>query len=393
MSAPRRRGRPITAFSAINALGASTAEVMAGLRRGQAALTPAPEGTPVETVCGAVPRPLPALPESLAEFDSWNNRIAQHALAELAEPVAATCARWGPGRVGIAVGSSTAAMDETEAAFRRRDAEGQLPPEFDVKRHASPEGLLRVLHGLTGIAGPGVVVSTACSSSGKAFGCAQRWLDADRVDAVLVGGADTLCQTTLRGFAALSLVSDEPARPFGRDRHGINIGEAGAFFLVEREGEGPRLLGIGESSDAHHMSAPDPEGLGARLAMERALADAGVAAGDVDYVNAHGTGTRLNDAMEARAIRAALPGAEPAVVSTKGYIGHTLGAAGASEAAFVLEALLHGWIPASVGSRPRDPELDLDVPGELREGPVRLALSNSFAFGGSNVSVVFGAPE
>lgn len=393
MSQVSRRGHPITAYSAINALGASTGEVMAGLRRGVAALTPAPEGTPVETVCGAVPRPLPALPEALAEFDSWNNRMAQHALAEIAPAVAAARERWGAARLGIAVGSSTAAMDETEDAFRRRAAEGELPAEFDVLRHASPEGLLRVVHGLTGIEGPGVVVSTACSSSGKAFGCARRWLDAGVVDAVLVGGCDTLCQTTLRGFAALGLVSDEPARPFAADRHGINIGEGAGFFLVERQGEGPRLLGLGESSDAHHMSAPDPEGRGARLAMERALQDASVSARDVDYVNAHGTGTRLNDAMEARAIHETLAGAEPVVVSTKGYIGHTLGAAGANEAAFVLEALTGGWTPASVGCDPQDPELPIDVAGEVREGPVRLAISNSFAFGGSNVSVVFGAPE
>ena len=292
MSEVPRRGHPITAHAAINALGAATDEVMAGLRRGASALTPAPEGTPVATVCGAVPRPLPALPEALAEFDCWNNRMVQRTLSEIAPALAAARERWGPARVGIAVGSSTAAMDETEAAFRRRDAAGALPGDFDVLRHGAPEGLLRVVHALTRIEGPGVVVSTACSSSGKAFGCAQRWLDAGVVDAVLVGGADTLCQTTLRGFAALALVSDEPARPFGAERRGINIGEAAAFFLVERAGSGPRLLGLGESGDAHHMSTPDPEGRGARLAMERALADAGVAARDIDYVNAHGTGTQ-----------------------------------------------------------------------------------------------------
>jgi 3-oxoacyl-[acyl-carrier-protein] synthase-1 len=213
------------------------------------------------------------------------------------------------------------------------------------------------------------------------------------VDAVLVGGADSLCQTTLRGFRALGLLSDGPSRPFSRERCGINIGEGAAFALLERRGHGPRLLGAGESSDAYHMSTPDPEGRGARIAMETALADAGVSPADVGYVNAHGTGTRTNDAMEARAIRAVFGAADPIVVSTKGYVGHTLGAAGATEAVFTLESLHGGWTPASAGADPVDPELGIDVATQPRAVELRLALSNSFAFGGSNVSLLFGAPE
>jgi 3-oxoacyl-[acyl-carrier-protein] synthase-1 len=389
-----RGGYPVTAWSTVNGLGASTAEVIAGLHRGLPSLSPAPEGTPFETVCGVVDADLAALPDSLARLDSRNNRFVQHSLGEIASPLAAARDRWGAERVGICVGSSTAAMDEIEGAFHLHAETGSLPSGFDVFASGSFDGLMRALRGLTGLEGPAAVLSNACASSGKAFASAKRWLDAGVVDAVLVGGADSLCQTTLRGFRALGLLSQEPSRPFSRERRGINIGEGAAFALVERKGEGPRLLGAGESGDAHHMTSPDPEGRGAQRAMEAALADAGVSASDVDYVNAHGTGTAFNDAMEARAIRATLgPHADPIVVSTKGYVGHTLGAAGAIEAVFVLESLQNGWTPASAGAEPVDPDIRLNVPAVACDVDLRVALSNSFAFGGSNVSVVFGAQE
>lgn len=390
---PARRGYPITAWSAVNGLGRCTADVIARLRSGHPSLSSPPAGTPVSTVCGTVAHDIPRLPDDLREFDSRNNRFAQQALFELENPLESACERWGPARVGICVGSSTAAMDETERAYRVHRETGSLPEGFDVMRHGSPEGLIRVLRALTGTDGPAVVVSNACSSSGKVFASARRWLDADAVDAVLVGGADSLCQATLRGFRALGLLSEQPSRPFSRERGGINIGEGAAFALMERSGEGPRLLGTGESADAHHMSTPDPEGRGAQLAMELALGEARVSASDVDYVNAHGTGTRLNDAMEANAIRAVFGNKRPIVVSTKGYTGHTLGAAGATEAIFVLEALRNGWTPSSAGADPVDSDLAIDVATERRDVDLEMALSNSFAFGGSNVSLVFGAPE
>ena len=393
MNRSARRGYPVTAWSAVNGLGTTTAEVIAGLRSGRPRLTPPPEGTPFPTLCGAVAEVLPELPDAIRQLDSHNNRLAQRALAELTPALDAARERWGEARVGICVGTSTAAMDDTEAAFACHRETGELPPGFEVLRHAAPEGLVAALAALTGFRGPAVAVSNACASSGKVFASAQRWLDADVVDAVLVGGADSLCQTTLRGFRSLAVLSDEPSRPFSSERRGINLGEGAAFALIERRGEGPRFLGAGESADAHHMSAPDPEGHGARLAMQAALADASASPKDIGYVNAHGTGTRLNDAMEAQAIRAVLGGADPIVVSTKGYTGHTLGAAGATEAVFVLEALCSGWTPASAGAEPVDPKLGIDVATERREQPLRLALSNSFAFGGSNVSLIFGAPE
>jgi 3-oxoacyl-[acyl-carrier-protein] synthase-1 len=367
---------------------------MTRLRAGTPGLSPSPEGTPFETVCGAVTATLPPLPDALARFESHNNRIVQRALDDLREPLEAARARWPSERIGICVGSSTAAMDEIEKAYASHARSGQLPEGFELFPSGSAEGLILALRGLTGFEGPATVISNACASSGKAFASAERWLDADLVDAVLVGGADSLCQLTLRGFRSLGLLSEEPTRPFCADRRGINIGEGAAFAILEREGIGPRLLGTGESSDAHHMSTPDPEGRGASRAMEAAMHAAGVKASQIDYVNAHGTGTVFNDAMEARAIRASLGSdCRAAVVSTKGYIGHTLGAAGATEAVFVLEALRGGWIPASVGACPIDPEIRLEIPSEARDLEVRFALSNSFAFGGSNVSLVFGGVE
>ncbi len=394
MSDRARQGYPITAWSTVNGLGTTTEQVMSALRSGRASLSPPPSGTPFETVCGVVDADLAALPETMKRFDSRNNRFVQQALSEIEASLDAARDRWGPQRIGICVGSSTAAMDEIESAYATQSETGEIPSGFDVFASGSFDGLVRALRGLTELEGPAAVVSNACASSGKAFASAKRWIDTGVVDAVLVGGADCLCQITLRGFHSLGLLSGEPARPFSRERRGINIGEGAAFALVERSGEGPRLLGAGESSDAHHMTTPDPEGRGAQNAMAAAISDAGVSTVDIDYVNAHGTGTAFNDAMESRAIRATLgAAADPIVVSTKGYLGHTLGAAGAIEAVFVLESLRNRWIPASVGAEPLDPEIDLNVPTTTTETDVRLALSNSFAFGGSNVSLVFGVAE
>ena len=243
MNTAAHRGHPVTAWSAVNALGIATEKVISGLHRGLPSLSAPPPGTPFEAVCGAVDANIPPLQDALREFDSRNNRFVQQALSELKDALAAARERWGPGRVGICVGSSTASMDEIERACAIHAETGSLPAGFDVLRHGSAEGLIHVLRALTGLEGPAIVVSNACASSGKAFASARRWLRAGVVDAVLVGGADSLCQTTLRGFRALGLLSDDPTRPFSQQRRGINIGEGAAFALVERTGEGPRLLG------------------------------------------------------------------------------------------------------------------------------------------------------
>lgn len=389
-----RRGFPVTSWSLVCGLGANLETSVEALRKGEARFSPPPPETPFDTVCGAVSREIAHLEGDLAGFDSRNNRFLKQALLPMKGAVEAARERWGPARVGICMGSSTASMDEIEKAYAEYAAEGATRDGFDVLMHGSAHGMVRVLRRLTGFEGPVSVVSNACASGGKSFASAKRWIEADLVDAVLVGGADSLCQTTLRGFRALALLSEEPARPFSRDRNGINIGEGAALALLERSGEGPRLLGTGECSDAHHMTTPDPEGRGAQTVMQAALLDGGRVAADVGHVNAHGTGTAFNDTMEAKAIRAVFGSVtDPLVVSTKGYVGHTLGAAGAIEAVFALESLMGGWVPASAGADPVDSDIDLLVPTKICDVELTSVLSNSFAFGGSNVSLLFGAPE
>jgi 3-oxoacyl-[acyl-carrier-protein] synthase-1 len=220
----------------------------------------------------------------------------------------------------------------------------------------------------------------------------MRLIESDVIDAAIVGGIDTLCAMTLTGFNSLAALSPTQCKPFSSERDGINIGEAGAFLLLERSGEARALLeGIGESSDAYHISAPHPEGEGAELAMRGALQQAGCTPGDVDHVNAHGTGTPLNDIAEGKAI-ARVFGPDVPVASTKGYTGHTLGGAGATEAAFCLLALEEGFVPQSLGASPLDPRLELDIALKLRHKPLRRVVSNSLAFGGNNVSLVLRAP-
>lgn len=388
------RGFPITSWSLVSALGADLETCVEAIRKGQAQFSPPPPGTPFDTVCGAVSREIAHLDGDLVEFDSWNNRFLRQALLPLEQAVEAARERWGPTRVGICMGSSTASLDEIEKAYAVHAADETPQRGFDVLLHGSSHGMVRVLRRLTGFEGPASVVSNACASGGKTFASAKRWIEADLADAVLVGGADSLCQTTLRGFRSLALLSEEPARPFSRDRRGITIGEGAALALLERSGNGPRLLGTGEGSDAHHMTAPDPEGRGAQAVMQAALVDGGRSAEEVGHVNAHGTGTPFNDSMEGKAIRSVFGShANPLVVSTKGYVGHTLGAAGAIEAVFALESLMRGWVPASAGADPVDPAIDLLVPTETCNVKLDAVLSNSFGFGGSNVSLLFGAPE
>ncbi|MDC0674295.1 beta-ketoacyl-ACP synthase [Nannocystis radixulma] len=388
---------PITAMALCNGMGDSTAAVLAALRAGRSGLGPCPSEFELDAVVGAIPTPLPPLPGFLEPVrDTRQTRIAAVALAELQAPLARACARWGADRVGVVLGTSTGGIEASEGAYAHAQAHGgALPAHYDVELSHALDAVLhlaRVLGG--GLAGPAYVVSTACSSSAKVFASAQRLLAAGLCDAVLVGGVDSLCRLTVRGFAGLEVLSSKPCRPFSRERAGINIGEGAALLLVERTGEGPaRLLGVGESSDAYHMTSPHPEGLGARLAMERALKLAGLFAADVDHVNAHGTGTKQNDSMESQAIRSVFAGAPaPAVVATKGYTGHMLGAAGATEVAFVVDAIAHGYLPASVGADPLDEALGVDVVTARREQRTRAALSNSFAFGGSNCSVLVGGP-
>jgi len=385
---------PVTAYSAVNALGTTTRQVIARLRDGRTGLGACALPLPFPATAGAVADPLPALPAALAAHDSRTARLALAGLDEVLPAVRSAVARLGADRVGLALGTTTAGLARTEQAYQQFLRTGALPADYDLHRQHSFGGLVEVVRRAATIGGPSVVISTACSASAKAIGSAQRMLETGVADAVLVGGVDGLCQTTLRGFHSLEILSPAPCRPLSSARNGINIGEGAAYLLIERRdspgAEGAvRLLGVGESSDAYHMSAPHPEGVGALAAMREALERAGRPPGDVDYINAHSPGTKLNDSSEGAAI-ATLFGRDIPVVSTKGYTGHMLGAGGATEALFAVVAVEQGWIPASLGADPVDTTLPINVPTARREQPCRAALSNSFAFGGNNVSVLFG---
>ncbi|PRQ07656.1 beta-ketoacyl-ACP synthase [Enhygromyxa salina] len=395
-------GIPITAYSACNGLGQTTAEVLDGLFAGRRGLTLADPSLGVPTWVGAVPGELPPLDASLRAYESRQARICALVTIPLIPAIERAKRRWGAGRVGLIVGTSTAGIAESERAWAHHRDHGQLPESFTLERQHALYATVEIVRRLTGLRGPGYVVSTACSSSGKVFASARRLIAAGVVDAVVVGGVDSLCKLTVRGFASLEVLSPDPCRPFSSERRGINIGEGAALILLERrrpgvEGIGVELLGVGESSDAHHMTAPHPEGLGARVAMERALLGGGVAADEVDQINVHGTGTTKNDETESQAIRQLFgdrrPGQALSVVATKGYTGHMLGAAGATEAVFVAATIERGELPGSVGAGPLDPTLGLEVELERRSRATRRVLSNSLAFGGSNVSVLLGASE
>ena len=382
---------PVTAYALCNALGASTAQVVESLRQGLCGLKACPLDVPFETATGAVPEPLEPPEAALEAYDTRLLRIALRCLDELSRPLEVARRKWGSHRVAIILGTSTAGIEETERAWGIRKRTGELPKSYDWIRQHACGALLQAVRVRTGFTGPGFIVSTACSSSAKAFASAQRMIDAGLCDAALVGGVDSLCQTTLRGFHSLEVLAKDPCKPFAADRKGISIGEGCALALLERDGDAKAaLLSAGETSDAHHMTAPHPQGVGAKAAMEEALRRAGLEAEEVDHVDAHGTGTVLNDAAEGQALRE-LFGDKVPVVSTKGYTGHMLGAAGATEAVFSILAIEQGFIPASLGAVPLDPTLGLWVPAQLLERRCRVVLSNSFAFGGSNVSLAFGA--
>lgn len=335
-----------------------------------------------------------AWPADMATFDCRNNRLAWLAMQQdgFAESVRQAVERFGPSRVGVFMGTSTSGILTSEQAYRRRDPQsGALPADFNYRHTHNSYSLADFVRTCFGISGPASVVSTACSSSAKVFGVAQRMIACGLIDAAVVGGVDSLCLTTLYGFNSLQLLSGEPCRPFDVDRSGINIGEAGAFALVERaEGAQPGdilLSGVGESSDAHHMSAPHPDGLGARLAMQDALSHAGLGAGDIDYVVLHGTSTPSNDAAESRAV-SDLFGEQTPCSSIKGHTGHTLGAAGALNALVAILALRHDFAPAGAGTQVVDPALKSHYLTSNLPAPMRHVMSNAFGFGGSNCSLV-----
>ncbi len=336
------------------------------------------------------------LPERLAQFDCRNNRLALLGLQAdgFERRVREAAARHGAQRVGVFMGTSTSGILQTELAYRRRDATtGALPADFLYPQTHNTYSLAGFVRDFFGLQGMAVAISTACSSSAKVFGAAARQLALGHIDAAVVGGVDSLCLTTLYGFASLQLTSAFPCRPYDAARDGLSIGEAAAFALLERppaQAAGQvMLLGVGESSDAHHMSAPHPQGLGAQLAMQAALRSAQLAAEQVDYINLHGTSTPANDAAEGHAVAAVFADRVPSN-STKGATGHTLGAAGAVEALVCAMALTDQWLPGSPGTETLDPAIAIRYQHRPQAAAVRVALTNSFGFGGSNCSLVLG---
>jgi 3-oxoacyl-[acyl-carrier-protein] synthase-1 len=385
----------ISAYTLSTALGPGREATLAALRGMRSGLAPVKFlDLPLPTWVGEVPGVDAAtLPAALAEFECRNNRLAWLGLQQdgFLDAVAAARARWGVGRVGVFLGTSTSGLLQTELAYRRRGPDGALPTDFLYGPTQNTYSVASFAVQALGLSGPSWVVSTACSSSAKVFGTAARLMQLGLIDAAVVGGVDSLCLTTLYGFNSLELLSDEICRPWDGERKGLSIGEAAAFALLEREVAAPEgwLLGVGESNDGYHMSTPHPEGAGAIAAMRAALATAGLQPGDIDYINLHGTATPSNDAAEDNAVRQVFGTSVPAS-STKGATGHTLGAAGGVEAAISLLALQHGLMPAGLNVQGRDPALQLDYLRSNREGPVKHVLSNSFGFGGSNASLVFG---
>jgi 3-oxoacyl-[acyl-carrier-protein] synthase-1 len=386
----------LTHYAQVSCVGDGLAPFLDALRSGTGGLAPCRfEGTELPTwigqVAGLDDTPLPT---AFADYDCRNNRLARRGLQAdgFDDAVRAAIARHGKRRVGVILGTSTSGILETEAAFRQRDASGALPAGFNYHGAHNTYSLGAFVRAWFGLEGPAAVVSTACSSSAKVFASAARMIHAGLIDAAVVGGVDSLCLTTLRGFASLELNAPEPCRPYDAERQGISVGEAAAFALLERpapSASGVLLLGCGESSDAYHMSSPHPEGLGARLAMEAALRDAGLDTAAIGYLNLHGTATINNDAAEGQAV-ATLFGTSVPCSSTKGLTGHTLGAAGTLEAVACALALGHGLLPGSANTRRLDPQLPLDYLLASRNSPLRYAMSNSFGFGGSNCSLVFG---
>jgi 3-oxoacyl-[acyl-carrier-protein] synthase I len=339
-----------------------------------------------------------ALPPELAEWECRNNRLAWLGLQAdgFIEAALAARSRYGAHRLAIVLGTSTSSIGASEEAYRSLEPDGTFPPALRrpiVHTVHSLGDFVQAALGLTGIC---VTVATACSSSAKVFAQAERLMRAGLCDAVLVGGVDTLCGSVLFGFHALELVSPDVCRPFDAERRGINLGEAAGFALIEHDDgaaraiAGPRFVGYGESSDAHHMSTPHPEGLGAKLAMEEALSRAALAPDAIDYVNAHGTASQKNDEVEARAIDASFPATTHAS-STKGWMGHTLGAAGIVEAAVCLLSLESGLMPGTLNLRTLDPACGPQIRAENETGRVRYALSSSFGFGGNNCALIFAA--
>lgn len=384
-----------SALGMVSALGMTLAQTAHSLRTGRApGMQPQTRWLLGDEPSwyGAVTGDLPTLPAALRRHDSRNNRLLLAALAQIAPQVEEAIARYGAQRVAVILGTSTSGIHEGELGLQYYQQHGEWPAGYDYAQQELGDPA-QFLSALLGVQGPAYTLSTACSSSARAIISGKRLIDAGLVDAAIVGGADSLCQMAINGFRSLESLSATRCTPFAQGRSGINIGEGAALILLSAEPAPVALLGVGESSDAWHMSAPHPQGLGAERAMAMALQTAGLQPQDIGYINLHGTATRLNDAMEAQVVQRMFGAATPCS-STKHLTGHTLGAAGAVEAGLSWLLLTEDLpLPAQDFSQaPRDGELAaidlLTAPQALTR---RTILSNSFAFGGNNACLLLGA--
>jgi 3-oxoacyl-[acyl-carrier-protein] synthase I len=389
----------LSKFTATSCIGRGTAQTLAALLAERTGLAPCRFDTVrLDTHVGEVPDvDAQRLPPEFRRYECRNNRLAEIGLEQdgFAEAVEEAASRLGRARLGVFLGTSTAGILQTELAYRARDpVTGALPAAFDYAATHNTFSVADYVRRRLRLEGPAVVVSCACASSAKVFAAAQRMIEAGLIDAALVGGVDSLCLTTLYGFHSLQLCAAGPCRPFDVARDGISIGEAAAFALLEppssRTGsDDVLLLGVGESNDAYHMSAPHPEGRGARLAMEAALLDAGLEPDAIDYINLHGTGTPSNDRAESQAVTSVF-GASTPCSSTKGATGHALGAAGGLEAVISALALRHSLMPGGVNTGHIDETLTAHYIRHNRSAALTRVLTNSFGFGGTNCSVILG---
>ncbi|SED98784.1 3-oxoacyl-[acyl-carrier-protein] synthase-1 [Burkholderia sp. WP9] len=381
------------ALGMINALGGDLDSIVPALAAGHSpGMANAHTGIG-EAFVGSVFTPLEMAPRAeLARYDCRNNRLLLAALAQIAPAIDAAREGYGAHRVGVVLGTSTSGIEAAEAAFVYQAQAGDLPANFNYRQMeigtAAPFAAAAL-----GLRGPAFTISTACTSSAKAFASARRLLQLHLCDAVVVGGVDSLCELTVQGFASLESTSATRTNPMSRNRCGINVGEGAAVFLMSRDEAAVRLAGVGESSDAHHISSPDPQGVGGEIALRAALAEAGVEASAIGYVNLHATATRKNDEMEANLMSRVFPGGV-ATSGTKPLTGHQLGAAGATELGFAWLTLARDTValPRHLWDGEADPLLPLlDLVESERFLPrsgAQYVMSNSFAFGGSNVSLV-----
>lgn len=387
----------VQALTLTNAFGAGIGPSIEGLRRGKSALISGDfPGLDFETWIGRLDGiEHHRLPARLRDFDARNHRIIDLALDQdgFREKLSALIQRFGAERIAVILGTSTSGILETEKAYRNRDPkDGSLPPDFRYRERQNTAAPAAFVQKLLGVKGPAWVLSTACSSSSKVFASAARLLQIGWCDAVIVGGSDSLCLTTLYGFKALDLVAKSPSRPMDNHREGISIGEGAGFMILTREPDaedGISLIGYGESSDAYHMSSPHPEGFGAARAILDGLKRAHLSASEIDFTLLHGTGTRANDLSEDRAITQTL-GIETRCASVKGAIGHTLGAAGIMNAIIACLCLKGGFSPGTANLVTQDPQIHSDVQMQPSQQVMNHILTNAFGFGGSNAVLIFG---